>query len=143
MPLTEALALKSTPVGPLLRALENGEVAKALARAVRPDARVPGRARRASTQEVAQFVAAYRAGATVEEVACRFELHDTTIAAHLTEAGVVLRTDVQPSERSRMIELFSEGLSMNQVGRCVGRDPKTVRATLVAAGITPPTRNGR
>lgn len=69
-------------------------------------------------------------------------MHDTTVSARLADAGVMLRTEVRPSERSRMLELFSDGLSMNQVGRRVGRDPKTVRATLVAAGITPPGRSG-
>ncbi|MDR6200913.1 DNA-binding NarL/FixJ family response regulator [Microbacterium sp. SORGH_AS428] len=91
---------------------------------------------------MAQLVAAYRAGATVEQVAQQFGLHDTTVSARLAEVGVVLRTEVLSSEREQMLELFGEGLSMNEVGRRVGRDPKTVRATLVAAGITPPRRSG-
>ncbi|MBF4563123.1 helix-turn-helix domain-containing protein [Microbacterium sp. VKM Ac-2870] len=119
-----------------------GEVAKALARDVRPEARVPGRARRVSTEETAQLIAAYHAGATVEEVAHQFGMHDTTVSARLADTGVVLRSEVRPNERQRMLELFSEGLSMNQIGRRVGRDPKTVRATLVSAGITPPQRSG-
>lgn len=140
--LTEVLALKSATVGALLRAWRTGEIAKVLAQAVRPEARVPGRARRVRADEITESVKAYRAGATIEEVARQFRLHDTTVSARLADAGVVLRTEVRPSERSRMLELFSDGLSMNQVGRRVGRDPKTVRATLVAAGITPPGRNG-
>jgi len=57
-----------------------------------------------------------------------------------SDAGVVLRTEVLSSERRQMLELFEEGLSMNKVGRRVGRDPKTVRATIIAAGLTPPRR---
>lgn len=139
---TEVLAVNSTPVSALLRAWQTGEVARALARRVRTEARVPGRARRASAEDTARSVMAYRAGATVEEVAHQFGTHDTTVSARLADTGVVLRTEVRPSERSRMLELFSEGLSMNQVGKQMRRDPKTVRATLVAAGITPPGRRG-
>lgn len=111
-----------------------------MARAVRPEARVPGRARRVSADETAHLIAAYRAGETVEEVAHQFGLHDTTVSARLADAGVVLRTEVLSSERRQMLELFEEGLSMNKVGRRVGRDPKTVRATIIAAGLTPPRR---
>lgn len=142
VPLTEVLALNSPPVSALLRAWQSGEVTKTLARAVRPEAREPGRARRATPDEAAQLVAAYRAGATVEQVARQFGLHDTTVSARLAAEGVVLRTEVLSSERKRMVTLFKEGLSMNEVGRRVGRDPKTVRATIVAAGFTLPRRSG-
>lgn len=142
VPLTEVLPLNSPPVSALLRAWQNGEVARTLTRAVRPEAREPGRARRVTAEEAAQLVAAYQAGATVEQVGRQFGLHDTTVSARLAAAGVVLRTEVLSSERKRMVALFEEGLSMNEVGRRIGRDPKTVRATIVAAGLTPPRPSG-
>jgi len=87
------------------------------------------------------MVAVYRAGATIEQVARQFGLYDTTVSTRLAAAGVTFRTEVLASERARMLELFDKGLSMNQIGRQIRRDPKTVRATLVKAGIAPPTRN--
>jgi hypothetical protein len=94
--------------------------------------------------EIEELVAAYRSGERVTTFAGRFNVSRGTVSARLLDAGVVMRTDIQDHERRSMLELFADGRSLNQIGRSTGRDPKTVRAVLVAAGLTPPTtRAGR
>jgi hypothetical protein len=114
----------------LLRAFENGEIASALAKPVRPDGRIPGSARRLSGEETAELVSAYTAGATVAQLGVQFGLSKGTVGKRLEQAGVVMRTTVRTEEQERMKELFAEGHSLNAIGRMVGRDPKTVRAVL-------------
>lgn len=63
-----------------------------------------------------------------------------TVSARLVEAGVVKRTDIQPLEVERILKLSDAGMSMNKIGQAVGRDPKTVRSVIIAAGLQPPTK---
>ncbi len=47
--------------------------------------------RRLTAEQVDQLLSEYRAGATMNDLAKRWRLHRTTVAAHLRQAGVALR----------------------------------------------------
>lgn len=85
---------------------------------------------RSRAAEVEVVVQKYRCGATVREIATEVGLNRATVSAHLRGAGLQMRREVQPRERIRMTELYDQGLSRNEIGRPMGRDPKTVRAVL-------------
>ena len=54
-----------------------------------------------------------------------------TVAQRLKERGVRLgRFPMEQSGIERARSLNGEGLSINEIGRLIGRDPKTVKAAL-------------
>lgn len=132
MPLTEVLALKSTPVGvsALFRAFGTGEVDRTLQSPVRQSVRLRSRVARVSDSRAGELAKEYRAGASIAQIAARFGLSKTTVAAHLHAAPVVMRNQVSEHERRRIVELAAEGHSLNKIGLLVGRDPKTVKSAL-------------
>jgi hypothetical protein len=56
-----------------------------------PPPRILQTQRRLSAEQVDQLVAAYQAGKTVRELASQFDLHRTTVLAHLERQGVSRR----------------------------------------------------
>jgi DNA-binding CsgD family transcriptional regulator len=81
---------------------------------------------------VERLVAEYRAGASVYELQERHGVHRNTIAKHLRDHGLRLgRQPLSTAEVHRACELHAEGLSLNAIGRKMGRDPKTVKTALV------------
>ena len=117
----------------LFRALRSGEVERTLLEEVRPEAYMAGRARRLDEREAQEFVAAYRAGTSIASIARQFQLAQGTVSSHLLAAGVVMRNHVQPCERHQMLTLAGEGHSLNEIGRRLGREPKTVKSVVAAA----------
>ncbi|WP_441005552.1 helix-turn-helix domain-containing protein [Plantibacter sp. CFBP 8798] len=80
---------------------------------------------------VERLVAEYRAGDSVYELQQRHGVHRNTIAKHLRDHGLQLgRQPLSTAEVHRAHELHAEGLSLNAIGRKMGRDPKTVKAVL-------------
>ncbi|GAA2966018.1 hypothetical protein GCM10010459_23060 [Microbacterium schleiferi] len=132
MPLTEVLALKSAPVGvgAIFRAFGTGEVDRVLQSPARQGVHLPGRAARVSNSQASELAKAYRTGASIAQIAAKFGLSKTTVAAHLHVAGVVMRNHVSEHERRRIVKLATEGHSLNKLGKLTGRDPKTVKALL-------------
>ena len=118
-----------------------GEVAAALANEPRL---VPlqrsGIARQLRPDELDALVAGYHSGASVYELADRFKISRNTVSEHLKARDTVMRNDVQIVEHARMVELFEQGLSLNGIGREVGRDPKTVKSVLQQLGFKTPSR---
>jgi hypothetical protein len=109
-----------------------GELAKLLTQTPRLGRPVGGANRRLSPTDVDQLVADYRNGVgSIYDLADLYGVHRNTIAQHLKYRGVRLGPlPLQDFEATRARELHADGLSLNAIGRALGRDPKTVKAGL-------------
>jgi DNA-binding CsgD family transcriptional regulator len=112
--------------------VERGEVTKLLAQEPRPARPVGGANRRLSPADLDQLVAEYRGGVgSIYDLADIYGVHRNTIAQHLKDRGVLLGPlPLQDFEVERAQELYGQGLSLNAIGRALGRDPKTVKAAV-------------
>lgn len=82
------------------------------------------------------LVADYVAGVGVGELADRYGIHRTTVAAHLRRGGAprsVVGLDV--NEQAEAVRLYRAGLSLRAIGRQLGVDRKTVRAAIAEANV--------
>ena len=129
---SEVLANLTKPAKALVGAMARGEIADLLAKEPRPPRPVGGANRRLSPGGIDQLVADYHSDiASIYVLADRYGVHRNTIAQHLKERGVRLGPlPLQDFEAERARELRERGLSLNAIGRALGRDPKTVKAAL-------------
>ncbi len=113
--------------------VERGEIVKLLAREPRSARPVGGANRRLSPSDVDRLVADYRSGVgSIYDLADLYGAHRNTIAQHLKDRGVRLGPlPLQESEAERARKLHAQGLSLNAIGRTLGRDPKTVKTSVV------------
>ena len=94
--------------------------------------------RRLTAEVIAQLAAAYQAGATVPELVNRFQVHRTTVLAHLERQGIPRRanrrklTDEQVAEAAR---LYAASWSTARVGEQFNVSAETVRRYLRTAGV--------
>ena len=136
MPLSEVLQNPVTPVISLLRLVDSAEFSTLLVKQPREHRTGFVSQTRLSPTLVDQLVDEYGAGASVYELQKRHGIHRTTVASHLKERG--LRLGKQPLDNSEVAqarELHGQGLSLNAIGRNMGRDPKTVRKAIVPLGF--------
>ena len=92
--------------------------------------------RRLTTQQVEQLVAANQAGASVRELAAKWRLHRTTVAAQLRRAGVKLRYHGISADRiDDVVRLYGEGWSCQRLAERYKCDNETVRQALTHAGL--------
>lgn len=131
VPLSEALQNPSTPVVSLMRLVDSPEFGDLLQNEPLEQPEGFDSQTRLSTEDVGQLVDEYRAGTTVYELQARYGVHRNTVSAHLKQCGVnVGKQPLSESEIARARALHSEGLSLNAIGRTMGRDPKTVKNAL-------------
>ena len=130
---SEVLANLRGAVRSLFRLVQNDELSKVLTLDLREPRESARSARRLSPAEIDQIVDQYRAGGrSVYELSDMFKVHRNTVSLHLKERGVSLRRrPMSPTEIAQAIELHSQGMSGNAIGRVLGRDPKTVRRELL------------
>jgi hypothetical protein len=99
--------------------------------------------RRLSTEEVAELVDAYDEGATQQELAVRFGIYRTTVAAHLDRAGIGNRRGAMtPEQVSEAIELYGQGWSLAKIGNYFGLYPTSIYYWLRKNGVTLRPRRG-
>jgi hypothetical protein len=55
-------------------------------------------------------------------------LNRETVSSQLKQAGVAMRNVIRDDEITQALALLEAGISANEVGRRLGRDPKTIRA---------------
>lgn len=128
---SEVFANLTRPMRSLVGMATRGELVELLAADVRPVRPVSGGNRRLSTAEIDQLVTGYHSLRSIYRVADLYGLHRNTVAQHLKDRGVRLGLlPLQTSEIERVRELHDHGLSLNAIGRTIGRDPKTVKAAL-------------
>jgi len=84
--------------------------------------------RRVSTKQTQAMVEAYRAGESVGAIAKRLGFHRGTVAAHLKEAGLIVRADPRnPETCRRVVEVYQRVGSYKGTARELGICHKTVR----------------
>jgi DNA-binding CsgD family transcriptional regulator len=116
--------------------VRDGQLAEVLSRPVRhkPEQRELARQRRLSPAEIEVLAAEYSAGAmTVRQLAGKWGVSRNIVAKHLRSQGLELGPQpLTRAEISRIQRLSGTGMSLNAIGREVGRDPKTVKAAVAA-----------
>ena len=91
---------------------------------------------RLSSVEVAQLAEAYARGASPSELSARFQVHRTTVVAHLERQGMPTRIrGLDPAQIEEAIRLYGEGWSLTQLGVHLSVDRKTVYYRLRQAGV--------
>ena len=89
----------------------------------------PGRVqRRLGPEAVAELVEAYQQGGGIDELARQFEVHRTTVMAHLDRSGVDRRRrGLTPGQVAEASTLYAGGWSLARVGRHFNVNAETVR----------------
>jgi len=114
--------------------LQSDGMENVLRKPIRESGHVPGHARRLSAEELDALVAGYREGQTVGQLAAELRISRGVAAEHLKNRGVAMRPTLLDAETKRALELHTDGLSANRIGRLIGRDPKTVRSMICRDG---------
>ena len=111
----------------------NGGMKKLLAGKPRESRVAPPPQRKLSSQQLEILVRDYKAGAgSIYSLAKVYGISHHTVSAHLRAAGLKLGyKPMSNKEVQKAQKLRSEGLSLNAIGRALGRDPKTVKNVLV------------
>jgi len=90
---------------------------------------------RLSPERRAQLVIDYEAGMPVSAIASMHRVHRGSIPKLVLSAGGSLRVPgLNEDERVRAKELYEAGHTLEEVGRMLGVDAKTVRNALVKSG---------
>ncbi|MGH9044210.1 MAG: helix-turn-helix domain-containing protein, partial [Acidimicrobiales bacterium] len=78
---------------------------------------------------MADLVAAYRRGVTVEELAASFRVSQTTVLGHVRRHGVLKRDRraLSPDDVDRAAKLYAEGLSADWIAEELKVGASTVR----------------
>lgn len=104
----------------------------------------PGRARQLRPTEVEALVDAYRAGATVYELAEVFGISRQTVSGHLHRCGVQMRRQgLTVRQVDEAATLYGQGLSLARIGARFGVDAGTVRARLLEREVRMRDTHGR
>ncbi|WP_448619526.1 hypothetical protein [Geodermatophilus sp. URMC 65] len=78
----------------------------------------------------------YEAGADMKALAAKWGMHRATVAAQLRRAGVKLRRQGVPTERTHeAIQLYAHGWTLQRLAQRYACDDETVRQTLKQAGV--------
>jgi DNA-binding transcriptional ArsR family regulator len=98
---------------------------------------------RLDPSQVAELVAGYQGGATIEDLAERFGVHRTTVMAHLDRSGVKRRRrGIEVASLPEAVRLYEAGWSLARVGERFGVDGETVRTAFRKAGVPIRPRRG-
>jgi len=92
--------------------------------------------RRLTPEQVEQLVADYQVGASMKELAAKWQLHRTTVAAQLRRAGMQLRRrGISADQLPDVTRLYGEGWSCQRLAERYDCDDETVRQVLKQAGV--------
>jgi transposase-like protein len=103
----------------------------------------PQHQKRLTAAERIQLVQAYKAGATILELAESYGIARTTVMTHLNRMAVprrVIGADLINVQQAA--ELYEAGASLKDLGQRYGCHPETVRNALLRAGVTMRPRPG-
>lgn len=101
--------------------------------------------RRLSPTDLDNLLDAYRAGATINQLAVEFGIHRTTVAGHLDRHGVPRHSELTAWDDDilgRAAELYATGSSLANVAHQFGIDAQTVANRFRRAGIPVRSRSG-
>jgi hypothetical protein len=94
--------------------------------------------KRISAELIVELAEAYRQGATVPELARRYNINRTTVLDHLERQGVQRRPNVRKMTDDlvrQAIVLYNEGWSYDRLGEHLGISAETIRRELKQAGV--------
>jgi lambda repressor-like predicted transcriptional regulator len=101
-------------------------------------------ATRLSRSQVAALVDGYRAGQTVYELAAGFNIHRTTVSAHLHRQGITMRRQGLNDESvAHAVRRYEDGWSVARIGDRLGVDATTAWTAIKAQGIRVRDPHGR
>ena len=101
--------------------------------------------RRLSPTDIDDLVNAYRAGATISQLAVEFGIHRTTVAGHLDRHGVPRHSELTVWDDDILreaAEMYATGLSLTDVAHQFGIDAQTVANRFRRAGVAVRPRRG-
>ena len=101
--------------------------------------------RRLSPTDLDDLLDAYRAGATISQLAVEFSIHRTTVTAHLDRHGIPRhsgQTAWDDEIVTQAAELYATGLSLADVAQRFGIDAQTVANRFRRAGVAVRPRRG-
>jgi lambda repressor-like predicted transcriptional regulator len=101
--------------------------------------------RRLSLTDIDRLIKAYRAGASISQLAIEFGIHRTTLAGHLDRHGVPRhreQTAWDDEILNEAAELYESGLSLAAVGAQFGIDAQTVANRFRRVGVAVRPRRG-
>lgn len=92
--------------------------------------------RRLTAEQIEQLVTEYQAGASMKELATRWSMHRTSVAARLRQAGVELRRQGIPADQlAEAVRMYIDGSSCQRLAELYECDDETVRQALKRAGV--------
>ena len=95
--------------------------------------------RRLSETEIEQLIHRYRAGASIDELARRYEIHRTTVIHHLDQADIARRRVVRKMTDESVAQAasrYEEGASLAVVANEFGVHQRTLARELRQAGAS-------
>ncbi len=98
-----------------------------------------------SPADIDDLVNAYRAGATISQLAAEFGIHRTTVTGHLDRHGVPRRSEQTAWDDDILreaAELYATGLSLADLAHQFGVDAQTVANRFRRAGVAVRPRAG-
>jgi transposase-like protein len=101
--------------------------------------------RRLSPTDLDDLLEAYRAGATISQLAVEFGIHRTTVASHLDRHGVPRHSEQTAWDDDalrRAAELYATGSSLADIAHRFGVDAQTVANRFRRAGVAVRPRRG-
>ena len=102
------------------------------------------RQRRLNAAQALLMATKYQTGATVYQLAKEFGISRHTVSKRLKKAGIAMRQQSPESELiDEMVGLYEPGLSLAEVGDCVGKSPGTVHRYLRLRSIEMRDFHGR
>lgn len=90
---------------------------------------------RLGPHQVADLVAAYKAGERVGRLAVQFGVHRQTVRTLLREVGVWRRVGIQPENIPELARLYDSGWSLARLAARFEVAPSTVNSTLRRLGV--------
>lgn len=101
--------------------------------------------RRLTPTDIDDLIAVYQAGATIRQLAYDFDIHRSTVAAHLDRRQIPRReakTAGDDTTLAEAAESYATGSSLADVARRYGIDPQTVANRFQRAGVPVRPRRG-
>lgn len=110
---------------------------------VKPARSLAGRAKQLKEEEARELIAAYKAGAMVNQLAQRFGIARQTVSQILKRHGVALRMrGLTTQQIDEAVQLYEGGWSLERIGKRMGVDDMTVRSRLLERGVQMRPRKG-
>lgn len=98
---------------------------------------------RLTREEVEQVVAGFHSGASVRELAARFNCHRVTVASMLRDAGIQLgAVPLTNQQVDDAVRLYGTGLSLAQIATGLGCGPNTILTKLRQRTVAIRNRHG-